>query len=228
MDNGQCVAIITARGGSKGLPRKNVLELAGKPMIAHTIIAAIDSGCFDRVIVTTDCKEIKRVSLDWGAEIIDRPAELAGDSASSLDVVRHTLQEVQLTSGSFCLLQPTSPLRKAHHIQEASKIFSKPKVTSVISAVEIHHPYKSLLLNSEGCYYPTRYLSDLTSPRQKLPKSITPNGALYLCDTKKFIDNYCMIFSDTKYYLMNKLESIDVDDYFDFTLASNFILSDCL
>ena len=219
-----CIAIITARGGSKGLPRKNILDLAGKPLIAHTIIAAKESGCFTRVIVTTDCSEIRKVSLDWGAEVIIRPSELATDNASSISVVRHALDELELNTGSFCLLQPTSPLRNAEHIREASVLFTQTGGVSVVSACELdHHPLKSLIQQSCGKYTPISSYKHLTSARQTLPNAISPNGAIYFCDVRKFIYEEQLFFEDSEYYLMSKSSSIDIDSFDDFEITLNII-----
>ena len=219
-----CIAIITARGGSKGLPRKNILDLAGKPLIAHTIIAAKESGCFTRVIVTTDCSEIRKVSLDWGAEVIIRPSELATDNASSISVVSHALGELELNTGSFCLLQPTSPLRNAEHIREASVLFTQTGGMSVVSACELdHHPLKSLILSPCGKYQPVGSHKDLTTARQRLPKAISPNGAIYFCDVSKFLYEEQLFFEDSEYYLMSKSSSIDIDSFDDFEITLNII-----
>ena len=219
-----CIAIITARGGSKGLPRKNILDLAGKPLIAHTIIAAKESGCFTSVIVTTDCSEIRKVSLDWGAEVIIRPSELATDNASSISVVRHALGELELDTGSFCLLQPTSPLRNAEHIREASVLFTQTGGMSVVSACELdHHPLKSLIQQTCGKYIPISSYKHLTSARQTLPKAISPNGAIYFCNVSKFLDEEQLFFEDSEYYLMSKSSSIDIDSFDDFEITLNII-----
>ena len=219
-----CIAIITARGGSKGLPRKNILDLAGKPLIAHTIIAAKESGCFTRVIVTTDCSEIRKVSLDWGAEVIIRPSELATDNASSISVVRHALGELELNTGSFCLLQPTSPLRNAEHIREASVMFTQTGGMSVVSACELdHHPLKSLILSPCGKYQPVGSHKDLTTARQRLPKAISPNGAIYFCDISRFNSKPELFYCDTSFYLMSSKNSIDIDRYSDLKRAEEYL-----
>ena len=208
-------AIITARGGSKGLPRKNVLDLAGKPMIAHTIIAALDSGCFNRVVVTTDCPEIKSVSLEWGAEVIDRPVVLASDTASSLDVIHHALTELHkegaLTS-HFILLQPTSPLRNAKHIKEAVGLFENSRAASLVSVTEAEHPVQKHFFERDGQLEPVFSWEDLTKPRQELEKAYLVNGAIYIAKASFFISKIDFFQKPVKNYLMPKDESIDVDD----------------
>jgi CMP-N-acetylneuraminic acid synthetase len=220
------LAIIPARGGSKGLPGKNIIDLNGKPLISYTIEAAITSQLFDRVIVSTDDRSIAEVSANTGAEILMRPSTLAQDETSSLAVIEHTLSEYELTSGSFCLLQPTSPLRNANHIKEAAILFQDCAKSSVISATELmHHPLKSLIKQSNGRYAPLRSTNDLVSPRQNLPRAIAANGAIYLCDIARFKSTGNLFFDDTEFYQMLPEESVDIDTHDDFTQASEFLKS---
>ncbi len=141
------IAIIPARGGSKGLPRKNVRSLGGIPLIAHTIRAAVESR-IERVIVSTDDDEIAEVSRDWGAEIpFRRPAEYSQDSSTSLSVLLHALEFMEEQAG-FTLdyvifLQPTSPFRVTRHIDEALDVFLRSGKRSLISVTDVQefHPY---------------------------------------------------------------------------------------
>ncbi|MBD3842433.1 MAG: acylneuraminate cytidylyltransferase family protein, partial [Campylobacterales bacterium] len=208
------IAIITARGGSKGLPRKNVLELAGKPLIAHTIDAALQSKIFEKVIVTTDDQEIKEVSLKYGAEVIDRPDELATDTASSLDVIEHTLLQLKENGeeySHFILLQPTSPLRNAIHIQEAWKKYVQEKASSLVSVTEVEHPPQKMLIEKDGKIEPLTTWEDLTKPRQSLPKAYEPNGAIYICNIEKFLDTKNIFLEPLKIFHMDKKDSTDID-----------------
>jgi len=119
-------AIITARGGSKGIPGKNIIEVNGKPLIAYTIEAALNCSMIGECYVTTDDNEIKRVGLRYGAEIIDRPSAFATDDASSQDAVSHALDQLSTrgkTPEYFALLQPTSPLRTSTHITQCIELF---------------------------------------------------------------------------------------------------------
>lgn len=218
------VAIIPARGGSKGLPGKNIVDLAGDPLIVYTIVAAQKSNVFDRVVVTTDDEKIAEVSEKAGAEIIRRPTQLAQDHSSSLDVIRHALDELKLEDGVFCLLQPTSPLRNAAHIVEANEIYQRGKAISVVSVAELeHHPYKSLVSDGKGGYEPVRDINDLVSPRQKLPTAIAPNGAIYFCDVEKFIDCNEIFYPDTQFYQMTIEDSVDVDTATDLQQAAFYL-----
>lgn len=218
------VAIIPARGGSKGLPGKNIVDLSGKPLIVYTIVAAKKSKVFDRVVVTTDDEQIVEVSENAGAEVIRRPVQLAQDHSSSLDVIKHALNELELKGGVFCLLQPTSPLRNATHIVEANEIYQRGKTTSVISAAELeHHPFKSLVSDGKGGYEPVSNISDLVSPRQKLPTAIAPNGAIYFCDVESFLDTNEIFYPDTKFYQMSIADSVDIDTLTDLQQAAFYL-----
>jgi len=211
----QIVAIITARGGSKGLPRKNVLDLVGKPLIAHTIDAAKKSNIFSKIVVTTDDKEIKEVSLRFGAEVIDRPENLATDNASSLDAIEHTLQELKQRKEiftHFILLQPTSPLRTEIHIQEAWNKYVDEKAASLVSVCEVEHsPFKMLVEDDNGNIEPLTKWEHLTMPRQKLPKAYLPNGAIYINEINIFLENKNIFKKPLSFFLMGKNSSIDVD-----------------
>lgn len=209
------VAIITARGGSKGLPRKNVLDLHGKPLIAHTIEAALNSKIFSKVVVTTDDKEIKEVSLKYGADVIDRPKELATDGASSLDVIEHALLYLKTNDKNytyFILLQPTSPLRNKTHIQEAWQKYNNEQVSSLISVTAVDHPpHKMLVLDKNNNVKPLTQWEDLTKPRQELPQAFLPNGAIYISKVDSFLEDKNLFISPLSMYVMIKEDSVDID-----------------
>lgn len=222
MNTKKIVAIITARGGSKGLPRKNVLDLNGKPLIAHTIDAAKESQVFDKIVVTTDDKEIKEISLKFGAEVIDRPAELATDMASSIDVLVHALRELSVEEFThFVLLQPTSPLRNREHIREAMDIYNRSNGKSLVSVTEVEHtPYK-LLVENEGEITPLFSEKHLTMPRQKLPTTYRINGAIYISEVSAFLKEKNLFEKPLKIYAMDEMSSVDIDNIDDFNKVSN-------
>lgn len=218
------LALIPARGGSKGLPGKNIIELAGKPLIVHTIEAALKFGVFKRVVVSTDDQSIAEVSAAAGAEVLMRPTELAQDHSSSLDAIEHALAAYGLEQGMFCLLQPTSPLRNAGHIREAALLLRDSGATSVISVSEPeHHPLKSLILQGDGFYKPVRQLEDLVSPRQELPQAIAPNGAIYFCDIARFRGTGGLFYPDTSYYPMSIQDSVDIDSHADLMRVNTYM-----
>src|SRR5689334_7677988 len=183
-------AIITARGGSKGLPRKNLLEIAGRPLICHTIEAARACSSVDGVYVSTEDGEIAAVARAAGALVIDRPTELAQDDSSSRDVVLHALHWLEVSgrpSDSFVLLQPTSPLRTSKHLTNCIDAFRKGSFGCAISVCEAeHHPARFLSIDDEGCLTPWGEESDLNVPRQSLRKVYRQNGAIYLMRADDF------------------------------------------
>ncbi len=187
------LGIITARGGSKGIPGKNIKPLLGKPLIAHTIDAAKAAGVFDRLIVSTDDPAIAEVARAHGAEVpFMRPAEHASDTASHLDVLRHAvshLKEKENYSPDYVmLLQPTSPLRQSFHIKEAAELILKSGADSVLSVAEVPENYnhkKTMVLDENGRL---RLISGepvhkRMPRRQDLPKNYWSVGAIYLFKT---------------------------------------------
>jgi CMP-N-acetylneuraminic acid synthetase len=218
------IAIITARGGSKGLHRKNVLDLGGKPLIAWTIEAALKSKIFDKVVVTTDDKEIKDVSLRFGSEVVDRPSELATDTTSSLDVIEHTLSIYnQEKFTHFVLLQPTSPLRNFEHIQNAWRLYIEKNVNSLVSVVEVEHSPFKMLIEKDREIKPLTKWEDLTKPRQQLPVAYMPNGAIYISKIEKFLKTKNLFCSPLEIFKMDKTSSIDIDNRDDFDRIERII-----
>ena len=144
------LAIIPARGGSKGLPGKNIKKLNGHPLIAYTIMAAISCEEISRIIVSTDCSEIARVARFYGADVpFLRPKELSTDESISMDAYIYTLKRLEETESiSFndvIILQPTSPLRSADNIKDAIRLYRNKSCDSIISMVESNHPPSWLL-----------------------------------------------------------------------------------
>lgn len=219
------VAIITARGGSKGVPGKNIRILNDKPLICYTIEAALQTKIFDRVIVTTDCPEIAQVSVKYGAEVYIRPNELARDDSTSYDVVENlvmTLKEECYEPDVFMLLQPTSPLRRKDDIISAYSIFIKNKYLSLASIVETDtSPFKCFIQGEYGeSLLPLFDWNDLTCPRQQLPKTFSVNGAIYICKIKEFLQYESFFVQPFGGYEMEKINSVDIDTELDFELSS--------
>lgn len=213
------LAIVTARGGSKGLPRKNLLPLAGIPLIVHTITAGLESQCFARVVVSTDDPEIASVSAAAGAEVLMRPAELATDSASSLDVLAHVLGALP-QHATFALLQPTSPLRSAIHVREAWALFTQSGATSCVSVTPAEHPPQKCLYRDErGDFQPLFDRASLTAPRQKLVATYRVNGAVYFNGTESFLRSRDLFADKLVCYEMGHSDSIDIDSAEDLALA---------
>lgn len=216
------IAIIPARGGSKGLPGKNIKEMCGKPLIAYTIEAALKSNSIDHVILSTDDEEIAEVAKKYGAEIpFMRPAELASDTAMAIDNYIYTIgrleKEWNTKIDSFVVLQPTSPLRIAEDIDGAVELFNARNADSVVSFVKEAHPvfwHKKIDENNK--------LEDLfegtIANRQDLPKTYYPNGAVYVFSTEMIRQR--KYFTDQSYaYIMPRERSVDIDFIDDFKYA---------
>lgn len=206
-------ALIPARGGSKGIPRKNVRLIAGKPLIAWTIEAAKESGVFERVIVSSDNDEILAVAAEYGAETLKRPVELASDTAGAKPVLTHALMAYGALPRFVAYLQPTSPLRTAQHLQDAFKLLEEdPHADAVISVSEIDNSYlKASITNPEGYleYVAKREFANMN--RQMLPKLYMPNGAIYIMETEKCLAEPRFDGDRTLPYVMLPEESIDLD-----------------
>lgn len=221
------VAIITARGGSKGLSRKNILELSGLPLIAWTIKAAQEATSISRVYVTTEDAEISKISIQHGAEIIERPSELAQDNSGSEPVIQHALEylaDAGIKTNGVCLLQPTSPLRTSQHIDEAYSCFNDQKANSVISVFEPHHTAaKAYKLNNDGSIVGLLFDDAPYMPRQALPTTFQPNGAIYWFSADQFLLSGKMPRTNVFPYVMDETDSIDIDTIQDFKKSETFL-----
>lgn len=217
MDNKNVLSLITARGGSKGLPRKNVLPAVGKPLIAWTVEAALAASTVSRVVLSTDDDEIMEAAATAGCDIpFRRPSELASDQASSIDVVFHALKE--LPGYEFIvLLQPTSPLRTGSDIDAAFKLMLSHNAPACVSVTEVDQsPYWMYRLAEDD------RLSNLLPPlteatrRQNLPPVYVLNGAIYIANIKWLLQSRSFLGVETVAYQMPKARSIDIDDASDF------------
>lgn len=225
------LAIIPARGGSKGVPRKNIKLLAGKPLIAWTIEAARACPDVSRLIVTTEDAEIADVSREWGAEVpFMRPAEIAQDDTSGMAPILHALQWLAENENYrpdwVMVLQATSPLRTTGDIAEAITL-TKTGTSSVVSVTEANpHPYLMKQLRDDGtlqAFIAPPKTDD--SRRQAFPAVYALNGAIYLNTYESVLKNETFLLPDTHAYIMPPERSIDIDTLWDFHLA-DLILRD--
>lgn len=222
------IAIIPARGGSKRLPGKNIKPLAGKPMIAWTIEAALDSHVFDHVYVSTDNEEIANVAREFGAEVpFIRPVHLATDEATTNDVVTHLVEwfehhhECQVTT--VAILQPTSPLRNAQHIREAAELMQKKAARAVVSVCELEYPIQFCnKLGPDGSM--NRFIQPENMKRtQDLEPWYRLNGAIYIFN-KSYVGILNELYSKGTFsYIMNGSDSVDVDVEDDFQLVQCYM-----
>lgn len=221
------IAVITARSGSKGLKDKNIKLLNGKPLMAYTIEAARQSGCFDCVHVSTDSEAYAEIAREYGAEVpFLRDEELASDTSSSWDVMRSVMHRYQQCGRHFdqaMLLQPTSPLRTAEDIQEIFKLMEDKKAKVVVGVCEMDHsPLWSNTLPEDGNMNGFQTQAFLI-PRQQLPVYYRINGAAYLIDVDYLMENGQLYGKDSYAYVMPKERSVDIDDQFDFLLVETYM-----
>lgn len=217
------IAIIPARGGSKGLPGKNIKLLHGKPLIAYTIESALESNSVSRVILSTDDLEIANIAKKYGAEVpFMRPFELATDTAKSIDVYKYTCDRLELEGcpkiEEFMVLQPTSPLRTARHIDEAYSLYQQKNADSVISYCQEHHPIVwHKYLDNDGKLLPI-FEENLRNRQEEKP-SYYPNGAIYIL--KRELIKKGSYFSKNSYaYIMDRKVSIDIDTSEDWEITN--------
>ena len=219
------LGLIPARGGSKRLPRKNLLPLAGRPLIAWSIEAALHSTSLARVIVSTDDRELADVSVRHGAGVpFLRPAELAGDDAAALDVMLHALQTLQAEGETYDYLmnlQPTSPLRSAAYIDAAVALLLHKRADAVVSVCETDHPPEwSNTLPVDGSLKSFFRPGVRNTRSQDLPRSYRLNGAIYLFDCSRLLAQRSLDMDDNSYaYIMPRERSIDIDTALDLRIA---------
>jgi len=218
------LALIPARGGSKGLPRKNIKPLLGKPLIAWTIEQARASGYIDRVVVSTDSRNIANISKRYGADApFLRPKELARDSSSTIDAIIHALKWLEGRGGSFdylILLEPTSPLRKKDDADNAIKklIDQKDAADSLVSVGEVHmeNPYITKLI-VDGYVRPfITQKSKGIFQRQQLPKAYFPYGVVYASKVDSLKKKLTFYQNRTIPYFIERWQNYEIDDIVDF------------
>ncbi len=220
------IAVIPARSGSKGLPDKNIKELAGKPLIAYSISAGIKSKLIDRVIVSTDSEKYASISKDYGAEVpFIRPNEYSGDDSTDYDFVKHLLDWLAKNEGYtpdyIIHLRPTTPLRDPKVIDNAIRKFMNSKeATSLRSAHEMPETaYKQFEL--EGKYFKTICtdsfdLDDANNSRQSFPKTYTPNGYVDILRTSHILENHLLHGNRVMGYVTDFAIEVDTIDDFEF------------
>jgi N-acylneuraminate cytidylyltransferase len=214
------LAVIPARGGSKGLPRKNILPLRGRPLIEWTIGAASRSGFIDRAVVSTDDPEIAALARACGGDVpFMRPAELASDEATTPEVVRHALDNLP-GYDIVVVLQPTNPLRTARDIDDALDYMHGRGAPGVVSVTEpSKSPYWSFTLDERGRMTPLLGEENSRKRRQDLPPAFTLNGVIYALMTERFLSHGLLVDRSTIAYRMPVERSIDIDSEHDLQFA---------
>ena len=217
------LALIPARSNSKGLPHKNKRLLHHKPLFLYASDTAQKSRHSVTIIVSTDDPEIANISEENGLEVIHRPSHLAEDSTLMNDVIEHTLKTMQKKYDILLLLQPTSPLRNSEDIDTCLDSLIEGRGQSVISICEnIHHPLKSFY-NEKNILLPLRKKSDITTPRQELPKIWSCNGAIFCFWIKDFLREKTLLIDPIWGYKMPYERSLDIDDKSHFQIVEAYL-----
>lgn len=223
------VGLIPARGGSKGIPGKNIAPCAGRPLLAYTAESALQAKRLDRVILSTDDKAIAEVGAALGLEVpFMRPAELSNDTAGSLGVIVHALDWLEAqgeTVNALVLLQPTSPLRSTAQIDEAIERFQASSADTLVSVIEVPHRFHpDSVMRIEGdALLPLRSAEEMGLRRQDLPKLYARNGPAILILTPAQIRAGNFYGGHTVAYEMPEQDSLDIDVPEDLALAGLLI-----
>lgn len=225
------IAIIPARGGSKGLPGKNIKMLNGKPLIAYTIEAALKSKYIDSVIVSTDSPAIAKVAKEYGAEVpFLRPDELSTDSSSAIDVYLHAtnyyMENNKVKLNKFMVLLPTAPLRTEKHIDDAVELFLEKKADTLISIKKADTPVTWYMeKNDDDRIKNARFgIGNAVTNRQVNNQYFVPNGAIYILDYELLKTNRTYYSNNTIGYTMSSEDSVDIDTLIEFKFAE-FLLN---
>ncbi len=217
------IAIIPARSGSKGLPDKNIKNLAGKPLIAYSIEAAISSGCFDEVMISTDSERYAEIGRSYGAEVpFLRSRRTASDTASSWDAVQEVLEGYKNQGrqfDTFCLLQPTSPLRTADDIRKAYALYQEKSPFAVVSVCEAEHSPLWCGQLPENKEFIGFMNPESQKRRQDAGKFYRLNGAIYIVNISRFRNDSFFYKEGSFAHIMPQERSVDIDTEIDFKLA---------
>lgn len=227
------LGIVTARGGSKRVPRKNIKDFCGKPLLVWTAEAGIASGVLDRFVLSTDDKEIAEVGKKVGLEVpFMRPAELAGDTASSYEVVKHAVEWLKKNENYeapwIILLEPSSPARQPFHIQEVAELISNPNANFDsllgIAKMPAHYSHlKEMQIDEKGIITHVgdgAIVRNLIHRNQDIPATYYINSAIYALKTSNLFDGNNSLWGDSSYgYLMDEKYSTDIDTPEDWLIA---------
>lgn len=222
INNKKVLAIIPARGGSKGLPRKNILDLCGKPLIAWTIENVLYSKYIDKVVVSTEDQEIAKISSEYGAHVVERPEELARDDSPTMDAIMHVINWFESREEYFdiiILLEPTSPLRKENDLDNAVELFSEnlDRADSLVSVGEVHMENPHITKKIESGYVkPLIEVGKNVYQRQQLPKVYFPYGVIYLALANALKKNKTFYLERTIPYFIERWQNYEIDDMYDF------------
>lgn len=222
----KAVALIPARGGSKRLPRKNILPFMGKPMIAHTIEAALASGLFEQVVVSTEDREIADIAVQHGATLAHRDTALATDKATVRSVAADFLNSEQAAGRSYdllCVLYATAPMRTAEDIQGVYNLIEPGVCHHALAVCEYQQsPHQALKIISEAGDISPMWPDLVAMRSDALPEFVVDNGSTYFVITKDFLKDQNFYASNMRGYKMERWQSVDLDTLEDFEIAQFF------
>ena len=223
----EVLALIPARGGSKGLPGKNILQMGGRPLLAWSVDAARGSRCIDRVVLSSEDEVIMAAARACGCEVpFRRPAALASDTAPSIDVVLHALDTLP-GYDVVVLLQPTSPLRTASDIDAACERFATSGAPACVSVSRVEQsPYWMYHLGENHALLPIVEAPSEVTRRQDLPDVYTLNGAIYIADAAWLRQTRTFLTRDTVGHVMPVERSLDIDTAADFEAFRKAVTED--
>ena len=223
------LAIIPARGGSKGVKNKNIRMVAGEPLINYSIKCAMDSNKITRTIVSTDYEPIKKIARQQKCEILNRPKRLANDDTPIFPVIEHAIKRLLTKHNEkydlIVLLQPTSPIRTGRQIDDVVKMFEHDNdLEEVISVVPMDdtHPARMYKLDEDNLMIPFDFKLEKTR-RQKLPLVYYRNGCIYAIRTKSLLDKKSLINENKKAYVMPLSWLANIDDERDLIIADALV-----
>jgi len=229
--NNSFLAIVPARGGSKGLPGKNIKELCGKPLVAWSIEAGLKSKYVDEVMVSTDDEKIAEISKKYGANVpFLRPSDLASDTATTFDAIKHTIDyyknELKKEFDYIVLLEPTSPLREVCDIDKMIKkiVDNQIKFDSISSIGEVHeHPSIMKKIVENDSIVPFCKELEFTTRRQDNEKAYFPYGVAYIVKIKNFIEEKTFYTQRNTFYEIKRYQCYEIDDIYDFLAIENIM-----
>lgn len=201
------IAIIPARGGSKRLSNKNILPFDGLPLVAHSILyAQHNPTIIDEIYVSTDCPQIKQIALDFGAQVMDRPARLSGDFEPTITALQHVIQELDYAIDNIVLLQPTNPLRPKNLLEEAYALFQQKGVDSLFTVSREHKKFGKITNNT---YLPFNYHFGQRS--QDLEPLFFENGLLYITQSKLLLTDVILSENAFPFEINHPYATVDID-----------------
>ena len=201
------IAIIPARGGSKRLSNKNILPFDGLPLVAHSILyAQHNPSIIDEIYVSTDCPQIKQIALDFGAQVMDRPARLSGDFEPTITALQHVIQELDYAVNNIVLLQPTNTLRPKNLLEEAYALFQQNALDSLFT---VSREYKKFGKITNNTYLPFNYHFGQRS--QDLEPLFFENGLLYIIQSKLLLTDVLLSENAFPFEINHPYATVDID-----------------